>query len=146
MEREEKIARIREQKYFVRGDIAVFAVLLALVALFTLLAFFVPRESGERFYVYWRGEEIFSASLAEDARYVFLVEEEGAVVLPYEEGRSYAQYNVIEVRGGAVDVIDADCPDRTCVYLPATDWGEIDCGPHGMHIAVQGEGGMQTDV
>ena len=46
MNREEKIAHIREQKYFVRGDIAVFAVLLALIALFTLLAFFVPRDDN----------------------------------------------------------------------------------------------------
>ncbi len=146
MEREEKIARIREQKYFVRGDIAVFAVLLALVVLFTLLAFFVPRESGDRFHVYWRGEEVFSAPLAEDARYVFYIDGDAAFVLPYEEGRRYTDYNVIEVRGGMVDVTEADCPDKTCVYLPATDWGEIDCGAHGMHIAVQGEGGMQTDV
>ncbi len=146
MKREEKIARIREQKYFVRGDLAVFAVLLVLVALFTLLAFYIPKEKGESFSVLWRGEEIFSASLSEDAKYVFLIEEDGASVRSYREGEEYADYNVIEVRGGLVSVSEADCSDHTCISFAATDWRTIICLPHELRIQPHGQGDMQTDV
>lgn len=144
MNREEKIAHIREQKYFVRGDIAVFAVLLALIALFTLLAFYVPRDAGDSFSVIWRGEEIFSAPLDKDACYVFLADE--GAVFDYDGNTAYENYNLIEVRGGLVSVTEADCSDHTCVSFPATDWQDIICLPHEMRIRPHGGGGMQTDV
>ena len=55
MNRDEKIAQIRKQKYFVWGDVAVFAAALLLLGLFVLFAFMTPKERGDSFYVYYKG-------------------------------------------------------------------------------------------
>ena len=52
--------------------------------------------------------------------------------------------NVVEVSGGRVRVVDADCPDRLCVRQGwiSYDGESIVCLPHKLVVAVRGgEGG-----
>ena len=67
MTREQKIDAARGGKLFARGDIAVYLAVLCLLALFTAFAFLLRAPSGDRFIVYWQGDAVFSAPLAEDA-------------------------------------------------------------------------------
>lgn len=137
MDREQKAALVRGQKFFVRGDLIVFAVVFALLAALTAVAFLTPREEGNSFTVWYEGRAVFTALLEEDAVYVFTVG--SGAVERYEEGADYEEYNIIEVVNGTVRVREADCRSQDCVYRGAADWGEIVCLPHGMRIEVNGE-------
>ena len=145
MDRKEKIDCIRRQKYFVWGDVAVFAAAAALVILFFLLSFVNSAAQGETFSVLYRGVEIFRATLAENADYVFYIEGTAGKVTLYEEGRVYSDYNVISVREGKVGVSASDCPDHTCRYFGSIAKGDILCLPHDLHIRIDGKG-LETDV
>ena len=145
MDRKEKIDCIRRQKYFVWGDVAVFAAAAALVILFFLLSFVNSASQGETFSVLYRGEEIFRATLAENADYVFYIEGTAGKVTLYEEGRVYSDYNVISVREGKVGVSASDCPDHTCRYFGSIAKGDILCLPHDLHIRIDGKG-LETDI
>ena len=145
MDRKEKIDCIRRQKYFVWGDVAVFAAAAALVILFFLLSFVNSAAQGESFSVLFRREEIFRATLAENADYVFYIEGTAGKVTLYEEGRVYSDYNVISVREGKVGVSASDCPDHTCRYFGSIAKGDILCLPHDLHIRIDGKG-LETDV
>lgn len=53
-------------------------------------------------------------------------------------------YNLIKVEGGKISVIDADCPDKTCVH---TGWIEnglvpIACIPHKLLIRIENADGV----
>ena len=137
MDREQKAALARRQKFFVFGDLFVFAVLLVLLAAVTAIAFLLPREEGNSFTVYFRGEAIFSAPLDEDAVYVFTVE--SGAVTRYDELADYRDYNILAVSEGKVCVREADCRSQDCVRHGAADWGEIVCLPHALRIEVEGE-------
>lgn len=145
MNRKEKIECIRRQKYFVWGDVAVFAAAFALVLLFFLISFLTPAAQGDTFSVLYRGEEIFRASLSEDAEYVFFIEDGEGKVAEYGKGEEYTDYNVIRVSGGKVSVTQSDCADRTCQHFGQIAKGDILCLPHDLRIRIDGEG-LETDV
>ncbi len=145
MNRKEKIECIRRQKYFVWGDVAVFAAAFALVLLFFLIFFLTPAAQGNTFSVLYRGEEIFRASLSEDAEYVFFIEDGEGKVAAYGKGEEYTDYNVIRVSGGKVSVTKSDCADRTCQHFGQIAKGDILCLPHDLRIRIDGEG-LETDV
>lgn len=143
MDRQDKIAAVRARPFFRKGDIAVYAAVLLLVALFTLFAFLFRAGPGLSFSVVWQGNTVFSAPLGEDAVYVFTAAD--GKVRPFREGESYRDYNVIAVEDGQVSVREADCPDHVCEHFAATASGAIVCVPHGLRIEVGGEG-VQTDL
>lgn len=145
MNRKEKIECIRRQKYFVWGDVAVFAAAFALVLLFFLISFLTSAAQGNTFSVLYRGEEIFRASLSEDAEYVFFIEDGEGKVAAYGKGEEYTDYNVIRVSGGKVSVTKSDCADRTCQHFGQIAKGDILCLPHDLRIRIDGEG-LETDV
>lgn len=145
MNRKEKIECIRRQKYFVWGDVAVFAAAFALVLLFFLISFLTSAAQGNTFSVLYRGEEIFRASLSEDAEYVFFIEDGEGKVAAYGKGEEYTDYNVIRVSGGKVSVTQSDCADRTCQHFGQIAKGDILCLPHDLRIRIDGEG-LETDV
>lgn len=145
MNRYEKIDQIKRQKYFVLGDVAVFAAALLLIAFFVFVAFLIPKEKGNAFYVYYRGEQIFSALLDTDAEYIFYVIDGTGIVEKYEDSNDYKNFNRISVQGGTVRVSGADCSDHTCEHLGAHGWGEIICVPHDLRIEIRGKG-LETDV
>ncbi len=145
MDRKEKIDCIRRQKYFVWGDVVVITAAAALVIFFFLLSFVNSAAQGDSFSVLYRGKEIFRATLAEDAEYVFYIEgSEGRVVL-FEQGKEYSDYNVISVRDGKVCVSDSDCADHTCRHFGKIAKGDILCLPHDLRIRIDGKG-LETDV
>lgn len=60
----------------------------------------------------------------------------------------YAQYtiiteygiNIVEVNHGKIRVIEADCPDKTCVKsgYTSSEWKPIICIPHKLKIVIEG--------
>ena len=145
MTRKEKIACIRTRPWLTWGDVLAIAAALLLTLACFLIAFYIPKTEGDSFSVYYREEKIFTASLEIDADYLFYIEGEKGIVIPYSENAPHEHYNRIRVSGGSVWVAEADCPDKTCIYLGKTDWGEISCLPHDLRIDVEG-GGLETDV
>ena len=95
--------------------------------------------------VYFRGEKIFTAGMEEDAEYLFYIDGNEGIVIPYTGAVDRSDYNLIRVQGGSVCVLSADCPDKTCIYLGERTWGEILCMAHEMMIRVEG-GGLETDI
>lgn len=145
MNRREKIAYIRAGRRFGWGDVVVLAAALLLTAVFFLAAFYAPREPGASFSVCYRGEKIFTADLEKDAEYLFYIDGDEGIVIPYTGAVDRGDYNLIRVQGGSVCVLSADCPDKTCIYLGEHTWGEILCMAHEMMIRVEG-GGLETDI
>lgn len=131
-------------KYFKKGDVFVYMAALLLVFVFVFFAVIYPRNAGDVFYVYFEGEKIFSASLKEDAEYLFYIDGNKGYVVPVRK-IDCISYNVIEVKGGKVGVREADCPDGTCKMQGKKNWGEILCLPHKMRIVVKGEG-LESDI
>ena len=70
MKREDKIAKIKEGKYFAIGDLAVFGVCILLIAAFTIAAFSAEKRPGKTFEVISFGKTIATLPLEEDAEYV----------------------------------------------------------------------------
>lgn len=134
-----------ERSFFKKGDLIVYAVVLALIAVFTLIAFLYPKNEGNTFSVYYKEEKIFTASLSKDADYLFYVTKNGGTVVAFSNRYPDAEYNLLRVRNGTVCVYESTCPDGTCVFMGAKTWGEILCLPHDLRIAVEGEG-LVTDV
>ena len=145
MNRREKIARIRMGRWFAWGDVIVLAAAVLLMAACFLIAFYIPKEEGDSFSVYFRGEKIFTAGMEEDAEYLFYIDGNEGIVILYTGAVDRSDYNLIRVQGGSVCVLSADCPDKTCIYLGERTWGEILCMAHEMMIRVEG-GGLETDI
>ena len=104
-----------------------------------------PREAGASFSVCYRGGKIFTADLEKDAEYLFYIDGDEGIVIPYTGAVDRSDYNLIRVQGGSVGVLSADCPDKTCIYLGEHTWGEIVCLAHEMTIVIEG-GGLETDI
>lgn len=134
-----------EHKFFKKGDLIVYAVSLALIVVFTLVAFLYPKNEGNTFSVYYKEEKIFSASLSKDADYLFYVTQNGGTVVAFSNSYPDAEYNLICVKDRSVYVSEANCPDNTCIFMGTKTWGEILCLPHDLRIVVEGEG-LVTDV
>ena len=145
MNRREKIAYIRTGRRFGWGDVVVLAAAVLLMAACFLIAFYIPKEEGDSFSVYFRGEKIFTAGMEEDAEYLFYIDGDEGIVIPYTGAVDRSGYNLIRVQGGSVCVLSADCPDKTCIYLGEHTWGEIVCLAHEMTIVIEG-GGLETDI
>lgn len=134
-----------ERSFFKKGDLIVYAVALALIVVFTLVAFLYPKNEGNTFSVYYKEEKIFTASLSKDADYLFYVTQNGGTVVAFSDNYPDAAYNLIQVRNKSVCVSTANCPDGQCIMTGAKTWGTILCPPHDLRIVVEGEG-LETDV
>lgn len=148
MNRQEKIEKIKDGKYFAKGDIAVFAVCLLLVAVFTLFSFGAKEKKGSFFEVISFGETIAQLPLGEDASYLYTVSgEKGRLARVFfkSDYEGYKNGNLIVVENKKVRVEEADCPDKTCVLTGASDSREIICMPHGLTIRITG-GGLGGDA
>lgn len=103
------------------------ALLLAAALLFVLR---LTRRAGAEAVVTADGAELCRLPLAEDSD----------TVLPCG--------NTVTVRGGAVCVSDADCPDRICVRTGwiSADGETIVCLPHRLVVTVTGGAAGGTDA
>ena len=57
-------------------------------------------------------------------------------------------YNLLVIRDGAADMIEADCPDRICVAMsPIRNVGEtLVCLPHRVLVQIEGPGEREVDI
>ena len=117
----------------IRSDLILIGALLLIAGALFLIRDAV-RKTGGSVVVYRNGERIAECSLQEE-RYLLL---EGA------NGGS----NLLWIHDGAADMIDADCPDRTCVGMPQIRHaGEmIICLPHRIEVYVEGGSPPEVDV
>lgn len=81
---------------------------------------------------------------SEQGRWLYGLDAEQELVLRGPVGRT-----TVAVRGGAVRVLDSDCPDKLCINFGAArrhgDW--IACLPNRVFIRVEGRAdGRETDV
>ena len=145
MNRWEKIARIRMGRWFAWGDVIVLAAAVLLMAAWSLCALSIHQDGRAFFCVYFPSGKKVSAGMEEDAEYLFYIDGDEGIVIPYTGAVDRSDYNLIRVQGGSVCVLSADCPDKTCIFLGEHTWGEILCMAHEMMIRVEG-GGLETDI
>lgn len=106
------------------------------------------REPEELAVVHLGSKEILRADLSKNGRFLI---EDGEVtevssdfvmsdVGDAEELRRH-HINILEIKDGEISCIEANCPDLTCVHIPAmsgeTDGIPIACLPHGMVISIE---------
>lgn len=120
-----KTATDRKIEPFRKPDILLFAALLLLTLLGTLLFFRGGGNPSEYAAIYVDGEKIASLPLSADTEYP--VETEWGS-------------NLVCVRDRKVFVEQADCPDLVCVHTPALSEGTssvIACLPHRLIIRLE---------
>lgn len=106
--------------------IAVASVLTALAAAVGIIVWLVirnvPRENPAA-EIYLNGELLKTVSLAEECEFTV------------DCGNGH---NTVTVRGGAVSVTEADCPDKVCVRTGAISGGAVPivCLPHRLEIRI----------
>ena len=133
-----KICRGRHNSFFAFGDLAVYAVLLALVLLFTFFSFSGRKEEGTRLEISYRGEVIFTAGLEKDALYVFYIDGGKGKVIAGGDADGLSDYHVIEVKDGKASVVASDCEDKVC-------FGNGVCLPHRMTLRIVSDD-WETDL
>jgi hypothetical protein len=99
---------------------------LLLLALLAWGALRLTKQPGGEAVVTVDGETVAVLPLAEDAE------------LTAGEGQGFS--NVVEVAGGRVRVLEADCPDKLCVRQGwiSRDGESIVCLPHKLVVTVRG--------
>ena len=117
----------------IRADLILICALLLISGGLLLLLNAVNR-SGEKVVVYRDGERIAEYPL----------QEERELLLKSGNGGT----NILRISDGEADMVDADCPDRTCVGMHAIRHvGEtIICLPHRLEIRIEGEKEPEVDV
>ena len=117
-----------------KADIILIAFCL-LLALASLAAMFLRRESGAKACVYVDGELTAVYSLYEDT----------TVILTTADGSSFNELTIAE---GRADMTDAGCPDKLCVNMHSIAYaGEtITCLPNKTVIKIEGGAPEGVDV
>ena len=133
MDKRQKLNTVRGKGFFVKGDVFLFVVLLALTLLLTAMAFGLRGKVGGTARIYVDNVLVKELDLSQNQRYA--LETDGG-------------YNIIVVQNGSVKVEDADCADHTCVRQGSINrTGQtIICLPHGVKIVVAGKGQGGSDV
>ena len=115
--------------------IAIIAV-LAVVCAGLGVWLFTGKPGGTIANVYRDGECIYSVDLSRVTQpYEITLEESG-------------QENVICVEKGRIRIIDANCPDHTCVNMGWLSGGKLSivCLPHKLVIRLEGHGAEDLDI
>lgn len=91
----------------------------------------------------------------------FIETDEDAKVVVTVEGKSYGSYllkedtqinikgtNILRIKDGQADMIDADCPDKLCVHQkPISKAGEsIICLPHKIIVTIENNDTQKIDA
>lgn len=110
-----------------------FAVILLSAAL--LCGFFLfTADNGEKktAYIYSGGELLYCIDLSSDNKEISVKTDSG--------------YNKVCLKDGKIGVIEADCPDKTCIKTGLTDSSFIPviCMPHRLEIVIK-SGVIETD-
>ena len=115
-----------KEKLFRKNDLILLIAVL-LVAAISALCFFGSREDGDVAVVLVNGEEYGRYSLGSDLE------------LPIDTAESGR--NLLVIKDGSAQVIDANCPDRICVsHREISSVGEtIVCLPHKLVVRIEAE-------
>lgn len=110
-----------------KSDLKIYTIIAAIVLLFVICAVFIALgedRGGDYVLITSNGEVVEKIDLANSPDRTFVVEN--------ELGR-----NTICVMDGKISVIDADCPDRTCIAMGAleSELMPIVCLPHRLIIS-----------
>lgn len=126
MKAQEKVALIKREGFFKKGDILLLIILLILSVAITFFAFAFRQDNGGFADVYVDNVLIISLPLNEDTEYTC---------------KTAHGINIIKIKDGKVFVSESDCGDKTCVYFGSIERkGEtIYCLPHGLKITVSGD-------
>ena len=134
----EEIKKTLSERPVKIGDLFVYILLIAIVALcFLLSAFSVER--GDSFDVYSHGEIVLQYSF-EDGSYRI----SGSAVEKIDEDKFIIRcdrgYNVLTVDREKKDVVvtDADCVGKECTLMKLSN-GSIICAPHSLIVKYSGE-------
>lgn len=121
------------ERRFGRGDLMLIAA-LALAGLLLLLPLKLNQRAGSVAVVRVDGEVVARLPLAEDAE------------CPVETGGVVS--NIVRVGGGAVRVIEANCPDQLCVRKGAARYAGdgIVCLPNRVVVEIVGEDELDLDA
>ncbi len=116
----------------IRNDILLIAVVLLVACVFWFVIE-LSKEDGAYAVVIVNGEETAKYPLNKDAE----------IRLESENGG----YNILVIKDGAADVIEASCPDKICVNQHSIDrTGEtITCLPNKTVIKIVGSGETEID-
>ena len=125
MDRESKIDELKRGKFIGFWDIFIICALMAVSAtiFFSVL---MGREDGGYAQIYVDGELVEVSPLDRDCTY---------------ECKSEYGYNLIEISGGKLSVIEADCPDKVCSAYGkiSRDGDTIYCLPNRLQISITSE-------
>lgn len=102
----------------------VFAVIAAAAAVCCVILLISGGGNKKTAYIYSEGTLIRTVRLDENTEFT----------VKTDKG-----YNIIRVENGRIGVIDADCPDKTCVHTGFTDnsFLPVICIPHRLEITVR---------
>jgi len=134
----EKISRIRKNHFFAIGDIIVYVLVVVLIGVFTLFAFLQNEKEGTRFELIYQKKVVFTATLEQDAYFVFYIQNGQGKVKEGNDTSGLKDFNLIQVKDKKVSVILSDCPDKVCYT------GSV-CLPHEFSIKVYYDG-LESDI
>ena len=125
---------------------------IALIGLCVLVMVTFTRKPGRMVRVSLEGREIGAYPLDKDIRLAFGPEglkkagSDAGTEESKETGKDSGFSNILEIRDGAADMRQADCPDKICVeHKPISKLGEtIVCLPHKLVVEVVDPGSDRT--
>lgn len=105
------------------------SILLVIIAAWLIFHITHDTEGDGTVVVICDGKEIASYPLAEDA------------IVSLGIGDTNADYNLLQIKDGYADIIDANCPDGLCVSQRAihANGESLICLPHQLVILIQSE-------
>ena len=109
------------------------AIVLALtVLLCCFFLFFSEKDDKKAAYIYSQGELLYKIDLESENRELTIKTDSG--------------YNTVCIKDGKIGVIEADCPDKTCMKTGFTDSSFIPviCMPHRLEIVIKSDA-SETD-
>lgn len=112
--------------------------LIAIVAVFAIVYYIINinKIDARVVRVYSGGALVDELSIVQDTRKEYI----------YNEGEKHEGYNIIEIMGGTVSVVESDCKGGDCVRMGATSKAgdSIVCLPHRFMVVLVGEPEVDT--
>ncbi len=151
-----KIAQEKENKFFKRWDIVVYAILaLVIVALFLIV--FIPRSKDQisAFKMEYNGIEVLEYNFDNDSvkmnsDYITFEKESQTINITFKESNDSNDYNIIKVDLTTRQIIceDANCSlSKDCTHMKISKMGDtIICIPHKLFITPIGKGDIPDPV
>lgn len=101
--------------------------ILSVVVVYLQYSYFAK---GNYAYIYQDGELLYEIDLSDTKTKEYTIE--------YKNGTETG-YNVVQVKDHKIGIVEADCPDKTCVHMGMTSSSSfpITCLPHKLIIEIK---------